>query len=451
MSCVDCSFTNVGRVTFSVATTEQSNNSTIGIMNTIAGGEIIINKMTSPGLQSLELIAEKVQIESQIDINLRADKHSAGGFFVTSSGSFVAGSGGINIYGGKLSINYQNLAITNTQRRYPYQSSWPYNLGLSATGIEINGNLHAASIALTSPDTIKINLNNKNNKLSTLSDVLVTSTRNNDFYAPLEGIFIQTFNSGDIGVYGDLLSDNNIVLKSTGDLTLRYGKVLSPKLSLIAGDWLETNGYIDSKLVEAAAKKEMSPAFSKAVLENTKIESKVFESIGQELTLAIKGLDKEIPGVTKQTPEVGRFLITDKQAYIDKVVDIYVNAGQSLHPEIKRRLSIHINDVMSGIGSFNNQNKLPGLHAEILAINSVLNQYTGNVAKLNLTNIKVVTKRLDKSDFGACTKLPRCFIWLRFVNWVSKSQTLMNERVIVWNYSKEFVHQNLMYKIICIW
>jgi len=236
ITCNNCSFSNAGRVTLAHGT--YNNSESIGDITARSSGSISITNLTAPGVVSLELMAETINISGIIDTNLKADIHPQGGMIIHEQGAKIVGSGGVNIYPGRTTIAYQNLEIKDT---------------VSAGALNFSGSINAASISITSPNNITIP---QNSKLNTLSDALSSSTRNDQFYAPLEGIFISTINNinASINISGSLTTDNSISIKSHKDVYLSSSnKTVTNKLELLAQGIVSTHGLIQSTSFDVAA------------------------------------------------------------------------------------------------------------------------------------------------------------------------------------------------------
>ncbi|TOF08428.1 FhaB protein, partial [Vibrio parahaemolyticus] len=93
LSCEQCSFDNVGRVTMAVATPSYASNAktinSVGDLTTVGGGKVTVKGLVSPGLQSLELIAENIDTSGTIDTNFRAENHPESGMIIVDRGSKV--------------------------------------------------------------------------------------------------------------------------------------------------------------------------------------------------------------------------------------------------------------------------------------------------------------------------------------------------------------------------
>ncbi|MHA6195510.1 RHS repeat-associated core domain-containing protein [Pseudomonas wadenswilerensis] len=101
------------------------------------------------------------------------------------------------------------------------------------------------------------------------------------------------------------------------------------------------------------------------------------------------------------------YLISNTNALLNKVGTTYAEHGTALHPMVRDRIRRHIEQsdfklpLKSGI---------PGLHAEIQAMNWLLNGVVGDNLEQHLSRSFVFTERLSKSQgHGAGEDFPACF------------------------------------------
>ena len=274
ISCTQCRFVNVGRVT--IANANYSSTSTVGNLSTRTSGTITVNNLTAPGIQSLELIAEKINLAGTINTNFRADMHPEGGMIVSESGAKVIGGGGVNIYPGKFTIDYKTLKINSA----------------SATSTHtLSADIQSASIAVTSPNTIILP---SGNDLNTANDALSSSVRNGEFYAPLEGIFLTTLKNinASINISGSLITDNSISLKSHKDISLSSSSnMITNSLELIAKGVISTKGIMQATLANFTAADFRNTGNIQAKIVKVDTVNNIFNSYGgvikaQKITLS---------------------------------------------------------------------------------------------------------------------------------------------------------------------
>ncbi|WP_299495140.1 hypothetical protein [uncultured Shewanella sp.] len=286
ITCTNCGFDNINRVTMAVATMgskpeDMLKKGKVGQLSARAGGTIKVNKLSAPGILSLELLADNITTAGVLDLNLRADSHPQGGYIVHPKGNKIVGSGGINLYSGLLTINYDDLAIKAAKE--------------SASSHTVGGNLKAASIAIASPKKIVIA---KNTKLNTASDILATSTHNGQFYAPNEGIYLQTIAASNtltnkkggelhqgVELRGQLISDNLLSIKSSKDIKFTTSaKVITHDAKFMAITDVRQQGFIQAdNQVDIAAKRMINNAKITAGILNIETTYNIHNSFGGRL------------------------------------------------------------------------------------------------------------------------------------------------------------------------
>ncbi|KZW98324.1 hypothetical protein JL49_24025 [Pseudoalteromonas luteoviolacea] len=258
--CSNCSFDNAGRVSFINGTLSG------GIVRTRTGGKVTISNLNAPGLQSLEVMSDNIVTSGVIDLNLSAERHPNTGFIQSSKGSYVLGSGGINLYPGRFAIRYNNLdMISSTTLWDTYQ---PF------------GTFKAASIGIVASQPVTIP---SSTVLNTMSDALATSTRQGQFYAPAEGIFIQIaeHESAALNVYGKLYSDRIITTKAIGATTFRSGsRLIGQTVKSYSDKGMLNQGYVDADSIEVAASRLINSGTLSGSKINIEIEGDVYNTFG---------------------------------------------------------------------------------------------------------------------------------------------------------------------------
>ncbi|MCE9687168.1 hypothetical protein LZP73_13295 [Shewanella sp. AS16] len=274
LSCNDCSFGNVGRVTMAVAgfnvASSIVSDGVVGNLTTLPGGVIEVSNLSAPGAQSLEFIGDSILTSGNIDINLRADIHQNGGYIVSPKGASIVGAGGISIYKGRMSVRYQDLQVIDVE---------------PTTGeLSIAGNLRATTIGIVSSNAINIA---KNAGLSTLSDMIATSNRESGLYVPIEGIYIQTLsrdtNSGpSVIVNGKLASDGSVSVKSLKNIDL-LSPVVTNELTLISKGDILNKGHVQAALVDISSNKLINNGVISASKVNVDTDKSIFNSFGGQI------------------------------------------------------------------------------------------------------------------------------------------------------------------------
>ncbi|WP_298772976.1 hypothetical protein [uncultured Shewanella sp.] len=280
ITCKNCGFDNINRVTMAVATMgskpeDMLKKGKVGQLTARSGGTIKVNNLSAPGILSLELLADNIATAGMVDLNLHADLHPQGGYIVHPKGNKTVGSGGINLYSGELTFNYDDLAIKAAK-----ESSKSHTVG---------GELKAASIAIASPKKIVIA---KGAKLNTSSDILATSTHNGQFYAPNEGIYLQTIAASKVtkqhqgvDLKGTLLSDNLLSIKSVAGISIaKSAKIITHDAKLLAIGGVRQQGLIQAdNQVDIAAKRMINNDKITAGTLNIETTDNIHNSFGGRL------------------------------------------------------------------------------------------------------------------------------------------------------------------------
>ncbi|WP_199608602.1 contractile injection system protein, VgrG/Pvc8 family [Flocculibacter collagenilyticus] len=142
------------------------------------------------------------------------------------------------------------------------------------------------------------------------------------------------------------------------------------------------------------SKKEMSrlAAISRAQVNGVTITQRAFTNL--------RGSVNNFKGIEQLDDQSYR--IVDFNLYIRRVERLYIDSGQQLHPRTKELISKHVGS--SGEKTFETFAGIPGLHAEVQAVNDIFNQ----VKNANLKDIDVATFKISKvgsngEPFKACS------------------------------------------------
>ncbi|WP_046004162.1 hypothetical protein [Pseudoalteromonas rubra] len=212
-----------------------------GRITTNASGRVTINNLSAPGAHSLEVMADHIVTSGTIDLNLRAQRHPQGGFIFAENGSYVLGSGGINLYPGRLTIKYSDLDVLSASTKNEV-----YQPG---------GIFKAASIGIVAAQPVTIP---SATELNTMSDALATSTRQGHFHAPAEGVFIQVakHESALLTVRGKLYSDRIVTTKTIGGTTFSAdARIMAQTVKAFGDDYILNHGYIDADNIKVDAER----------------------------------------------------------------------------------------------------------------------------------------------------------------------------------------------------
>ncbi|EHA6959298.1 FhaB protein [Vibrio parahaemolyticus] len=353
LSCEQCSFDNVGRVTMAVATPSYASNAktinSVGDLTTVGGGKVTIKGLVSPGLQSLELIAENIDTSGTIDTNLRAENHPESGMIIVDRGSKVVGAGGINLFTGRLKVSYANLAIKSAT--------------LSTAWSTIKGKFRAATIAVASPNNIAVDAD-----MSTMSDALSTSQHRGKLYAPTEGIFVQSLGKYKnpshqnihISANAKLSTDNHLSLKSLSTIRIlkqgnKQAKVIGGDMTLIARNDVHQQGYVAADEVKVSANQFINNGVVESANIDVETEKSIYNSFGGKV------LGKNVTLYSKSGAVINGSR-TDKAVYLDEALTI---GGEGY--EVKKQFGIW--QALKDHSAIKSANSASNLSASILADN----------------------------------------------------------------------------------
>ncbi|ULF81433.1 hypothetical protein [Vibrio alginolyticus] len=313
LTCEQCSFDNVGRVTMAAAAPSYLSSAKtvngIGDLTTVRGGKVTVKGLVSPGLQSLELIADTIDTSGTIDTNLRAENHPESGMIIVDRGSKVVGAGGINMFTGRLKVSYEDLAVKSAT--------------LSSAWSTIKGKFRAATIAIASPNNIVIDAD-----MSTMSDALSTSQHNGKLYAPTEGVFVQSlgkykskeYQNIHVKATAKLSSDNHLSLKSLSNIHIlkqgnKQAKVIGGDMTLIALNDVLQQGYVAADEVKVSANQFINNGVVESANIDVETEKSIYNSFGGKV------LGKNVTLYSKSGSVINGSLV-DKVVYLDDVLTI---------------------------------------------------------------------------------------------------------------------------------
>jgi hypothetical protein len=133
-------------------------------------------------------------------------------------------------------------------------------------------------------------------------------------------------------------------------------------------------------------------ALSRASIDDLGIVSKSYTNL--------PGSAKNFPGVRRLDDQF--FVIDDQAAYIRQVEKLYADSGNTLNSVTRSRILEHVGD---GTRQFPTQAGIPGLHAEIQSVNSVLNQVPAgfDLSRINVSTIKLAPGPGQGLPFPACS------------------------------------------------
>ncbi|HGF3737465.1 TPA: FhaB protein [Vibrio parahaemolyticus] len=357
LTCEQCSFDNVGRVTMAAASPSYSSSAKtvngIGDLTTVRGGKVTVKSLVSPGLQSLELIADTIDTSGTIDTNLRAENHPESGMIIVDRGSKVVGAGGINLFTGRLKVSYANLAIKSAT--------------LSTAWSTIKGKFRAATIAVASPNNIAVDAD-----MSTMSDALSTSQHRGKLYAPTEGIFVQSLGKYKnpshqnihINANAKLSTDNHLSLKSLSTIRIlkqgnKQAKVIGGDMTLIARNDVHQQGYVAADEVKVSANQFINNGVVESANIDVQTEKSIYNSFGGKV------LGKNVMLYAKSGAVINGSR-TDKAVYLDSALNI---GGEGYDVDKQFGIWQSLDDDPDIKSQINSANNVSTVSASILADN----------------------------------------------------------------------------------
>ncbi|HMW71056.1 MAG TPA: hypothetical protein PKD17_04515 [Cellvibrionaceae bacterium] len=272
LSCNNCGFKNFGRLTLANAVSQTLSTSTtsIGAINLAAvNGLLSVGNLSAPGIVSLELLAQNLQITGAINTNQKAVNHPAGGFEINPTGNLTVTSGGVNIFATNMVVNYEEAKVTSTTPR-----DAAFTLGGSINAASVN-------IKVATPLTLATTI-------STRGDVLANAVYRGKPSLMLEGISVNTLGTSDtkvtnLNINSSLSTDGIITLNVGGALnvnapifayqvnTTTLGKTynsntITSNVATFASNNFENNGLIKAENVTVSTDNEIQNRFGGHIL-----------------------------------------------------------------------------------------------------------------------------------------------------------------------------------------
>ncbi|HEY6528762.1 MAG TPA: hypothetical protein VIZ65_08705 [Cellvibrionaceae bacterium] len=267
LTCSSCSFKNFARLTLANGITQALSavTTSIGSINlTAANGQLVIGNLTAPGVVSLELFAQNLQITGAINTNQKAVNHPAGGFEMNPNGNLIVTSGGVNIFATSLAVSYEEAKVTSTTPR-----DVSFTLGGSINAASVN-------IKVAAPLTLATTI-------STRGDVLANALYRGKPAPILEGITLNTLGTSqskitNLNLNAPLSSDGIISLNAGGALNISaplfayqlnattLGKTtntntIKSNVATFAVDNFENNSIIKAETLTVSSEKEIQNRF----------------------------------------------------------------------------------------------------------------------------------------------------------------------------------------------
>lgn len=194
------------------------------------------------------------------------------------------------------------------------------------------------------------------------------------------------------------VADNNSKLKVGGDA------------EQVASGGTDTGTVQGESVVANSLTRSLSDDASQIISNSTKGQLRrqaALSSASVDELGIVSGNFTNLPGSVKNFPGVNRiddgaFLIEDQAAYMNQVEKLYADSGNPLNSVTRARIFDYIGD---GSKQFPTQAGMPGLHAEVQSVNSVINQVPSgfDLSKINVSTIKLAPGSGQGLPFPACT------------------------------------------------
>lgn len=211
IQCTNCSFKNVGRLTFGVATpTVALSNSvaSVGVLKAQSGGLINLENLQASGVMSVEAIAEKISTKGIINTQqytADAEGNTISNVMVPGV-SQVVGSGGVSLLHGQLDVDYETLLLKELRS------------GSDALDLGANISSGAINVIAVAPINVK-------GMLNTSSTFRTVSQYQGKLRAQSEVISLTTLAASAgvnnyLSVNSALITDGKLELTSQADIVL---------------------------------------------------------------------------------------------------------------------------------------------------------------------------------------------------------------------------------------
>lgn len=232
ITCTDCSFKNVNRITFAVATSENgpitTSTSRIGSLTPSAGGRIsITGDLKAPGALGVELIAQDIDISGKISTYQRVTRDLLDGYLNDESGVLNMAAGGVSIYLGGVVWDYDTQEVKRATM-------------LSST-IDLRGEVEGAGFNLVSSRPV-----NLHTIIDSDADIRASVRYKNQTYIPSRSVsLVNLHNQEGISLRAEIVSGADVSIKAA-KIQLN-SKIKSVKTNLVAIHEIENRGEVHSK------------------------------------------------------------------------------------------------------------------------------------------------------------------------------------------------------------
>ena len=273
ISCTNCSFVNVYRLSLLSAkrnSSTTSDASELGVLNSNNEGILKVNGLFAPGALAIDLLAKQLSITGLVKSNQQVSKDIFGGYRENINGDLVMGVGSVNVLTGGFDWDYENQSIQKVYKNDSY--------------VEMTGRIESAAVKINSANYLKMNteIDTRVDALSTIrykgetfmADGSVT-IRSFAGTAPAAGLNMvntcffmggcssvmneaarfQSHNVSGLDIGANVFSEGVLVFESVESLRLLgKKKITAANISLVAGDILHNTTDIDADNIDVSAR-----------------------------------------------------------------------------------------------------------------------------------------------------------------------------------------------------
>ncbi len=242
LTCSQCSFDNMNLISLVSGNLSNGSQSINNINSINVNGSASINGLKAPGSIGVNIISRNVtNLSGLIDLNIRANKTSTGGYETNPNGIHTIGSGSLNVITGAERWNYD---VNNYQKIQLTKS-------VSTGSISSNAILRAPAVEITAPQNILIN-----GLIDTRVNLLSSVRYHGETLLNNEGVKInQLRNNSRIQINNNIYTDGNIRLSAAGNVNVGINKSLigEKKITVLAGLEFQNEGSLKSSQIMLAS------------------------------------------------------------------------------------------------------------------------------------------------------------------------------------------------------
>jgi len=249
ITCLSCDFNNISRLVLTTGTPVFNNdrltsfNVTQGTINIDSGNDV--SGLMTNGASVIDLIANKINVNAEINTQLFGRKTAQGKIKVDNNGPLSVAAGELQLISGHNVFDLSSGAIAV---QADSKSNFDSTINVSAPIYA--GDLNLESTALHAKLTI-------NAPLSTIADLTLASTYKTTTVLPLDSITLKAF--GPITITDQLKSGNKVNLESTNTISIiqplgsNQKSIETGSLNIAAVGLFSNDGVLQSKDLYIAA------------------------------------------------------------------------------------------------------------------------------------------------------------------------------------------------------